>query len=95
MLFVGCSDYFNLADRRHWAATLARCVGDNTRTLQPMCENWGGTISHNADKDEEKDKEDVPPPTPALGELPSGTGAWALAEGGADGTWREALLELR
>lgn len=89
---AGCTDYFNLEDRRHWAATLARCVAENSNTLQPLVERWGGQRgtddSGSADGELENDGIDLPTTV-------KGTGAWALADGGNDGIWREALLELR
>lgn len=76
-----------MEDRRHWAATLARCVSDVTNTLEPTMAGWGGKW-----QDPEASSDEDEPKQPAR---VSGTGAWALAEGGSDGTWREALLELR
>lgn len=56
-----------------------------------MVEGWGGDDPDAADEiDGVVVDEEV-----KLPEIPAATGAWALAEGGSDGTWREALLELR
>ena len=90
MVILGCSDYFNLADRRHWATTLARCVADNANTLHPITEGWGGldaTVDTNVGSPTALHKEEPNQRDDIFEELilPPGTGAWALAEGGSDG----------
>lgn len=132
-LYEGCVDYFNSADRRHWARTLAEQTrpGQLDLLLVPVEEAWGAE-----EEDEEEEEEAVADKTSASGGLadtgggavrtmkdilagskrPSqeqeqqqqkpaeekelslaSTTAWSLGEakGGDQGTFREALRQLR
>lgn len=140
-IILGCTDYFNAGDRRHWVRTLAETSEDPRLLTASLRPSWGvhnntttgaavasagssglwrdridstqsldfnmtektAERSYNnkelaAMAKQKKDEQDYinSAVLPSETQHPStDVLAWGLERGGADGTWREALLQLK